>query len=156
MITAGPKELYRMFLASDWWIALSRRKRRKVGKCERCGSKVMLQAHHKVYRENWFDTTLEDLECVCRKCHLEEHGLDGPYKTIGELVKARCRGEISRSEFVQWKKHFPVYVDRPKRPNKKRNPDGWKKHYRLNEYGIYVPRIMTRIRRWKNYGRSSN
>jgi 5-methylcytosine-specific restriction endonuclease McrA len=68
------KELYAIFLESQWWRDLSSFKRRSVGKCERCGSKKHLQSHHKVYRQNWFDTEPGDLEVLCRNCHNAEHG----------------------------------------------------------------------------------
>lgn len=68
-------ELYRMFLDSDWWINLSRSKRRAVKKCQRCGRKKKLQSHHIRYAENWFDTKLEDLEVLCRRCHELEHNI---------------------------------------------------------------------------------
>lgn len=64
-----------MFLDCDWWRALSRRKRKGVGRCERCHTKKRLQAHHKHYPDNWFDTTEADLEVLCRKCHKQEHGI---------------------------------------------------------------------------------
>jgi hypothetical protein len=70
------KEAYALFLQSDFWVGLSRQKRRSAGyKCERCGSKKHTQAHHRFYRDNWFDTLLEDLECLCRKCHRKHHGI---------------------------------------------------------------------------------
>lgn len=73
MTTHTTAELYAMFLESDWWIELSRRKRSMVGHCERCPATSALQAHHVRYPENWFDTRLEDLEVLCRDCHEKEH-----------------------------------------------------------------------------------
>lgn len=69
------KEAYRLFLMSEFWIGLSSRKRNQAKKCERCGSRKKLQSHHKFYRDNWFDTVIEDLECLCRKCHRKHHGI---------------------------------------------------------------------------------
>lgn len=69
------RELYAMFLDSDWWRALSALKRRLVGRCEVCRLRVNLQSHHIRYPENWFDTTLDDLKVLCRVCHEREHGL---------------------------------------------------------------------------------
>lgn len=71
------KELYALFLDSDFWRQLASQARKAAGnKCQRCGvTGVILQAHHKFYRENWFDTQLSDLECLCRDCHRKEHGL---------------------------------------------------------------------------------
>lgn len=66
---------YREFLKSEFWRALSSRKKKEVGKCEVCGAKSGLQSHHIRYPRNWYDTRLEDLEVLCRKCHSKEHGL---------------------------------------------------------------------------------
>lgn len=73
-IQASTKELYRMFLDSDFWRDLSSRKRELVGRCEACGETRRLQAHHKRYPNNWFDTTLDDLTVLCRFCHERKHG----------------------------------------------------------------------------------
>lgn len=72
---SGP-ELYELFLLNDrWWHQLSLKCRWLAGyKCERCGKEGDLIAHHKVYRETWWDTRLEDLECLCRDCHKVAHG----------------------------------------------------------------------------------
>lgn len=75
MIESSTKELYAMFLDSRWWRDLSSAKRLKVGKCERCGEREMLQSHHRFYRDNWFETRPEDLEVLCRGCHEKEHNL---------------------------------------------------------------------------------
>lgn len=69
------KRAYRVFLQSDFWKALSKAKRELAGKCERCRSRENLQAHHTVYRSNWYETKMEDLKVLCRGCHRKEHGL---------------------------------------------------------------------------------
>jgi len=75
MIVLGTKELYALFLECDWWRELTMRKRRKVGKCEKCSTQKRLESHHLRYPENWFDTTEEDLQVLCDDCHREEHGI---------------------------------------------------------------------------------
>lgn len=44
-----------------------------VGKCERCPATKSLQSHHLFYRDDWFQTQIEDLEVLCDLCHEEEH-----------------------------------------------------------------------------------
>lgn len=66
---------YRVFLRTRFWTDLTKKKKEIVGCCERCGSKESLQSHHKHYPQNWFDTTLSDLQVLCRKCHREQHGI---------------------------------------------------------------------------------
>ena len=71
------KREYSKFLRSNFWRSLSSQKRQLVGSCERCGSREVLQAHHKIYRGSWFDTRLEDLEVLCRRCHRKHHRVKG-------------------------------------------------------------------------------
>jgi hypothetical protein len=52
-------EEYAKFLLTPFWVDLSARKRRLVGKCEECGGRHHLQSHHKWYPDNWFETTLD-------------------------------------------------------------------------------------------------
>lgn len=41
--------------------------------CERCGGANMLHVHHKTY-ERLFNELPQDLEILCKICHLKEHG----------------------------------------------------------------------------------
>lgn len=68
------KQRYREFLKSEFWKELSRRKRDLVGKCEECGSTTNLQSHHHEYPKDWYETTLEQLQVLCRECHRKAHG----------------------------------------------------------------------------------
>lgn len=96
------KELYAMFLESDFWIELSRLKRRQAGKCQRCPARKQLQAHHIRYPEHWFDTRLEDLEVLCRDCHEKEHRIAKVVFTPNTPQQARERRQgLERNG--QWK-----------------------------------------------------
>lgn len=66
---------YDEFLQTDFWKRLSRKKKRQHPACQRCGRTERLESHHVVYPRDWFQTKLEDLEVLCRRCHEEEHGL---------------------------------------------------------------------------------
>lgn len=69
---------YREFLKSSFWQDISKScKDRDGGKCVRCDSDDTIQAHHIEYPNNWWNTTLDMLETLCRKCHRIEHGI-GP------------------------------------------------------------------------------
>ena len=89
------RKAYREFLKTEFWINISKFKRSQVGMCESCGSPEHLQCHHKFYRENWFDTRLEDLVVLCRSCHRKEHGITRVRFMI-------CRGDVRFSRFVHW------------------------------------------------------
>lgn len=65
---------YDDYLKSEKWLNLRKSiiKRRK--KCERCGYDQNLQVHHKHYK-NIFNERPQDLELLCARCHMKEHGL---------------------------------------------------------------------------------
>lgn len=69
---------YQHFLQTTYWISIAtciKRAARK--KCERCGNEnTELHIHHKTY-ENHGDELhhLDDLVCLCGKCHAETHGI---------------------------------------------------------------------------------
>lgn len=129
------KELYQIFLQCDWWLRLSDWNKRLCGECEQCGRKDHLQSHHTVYRESWFDTRIEDLECLCDGCHERRHkiGTDGiedtpipdhaftkpspsrvvhDLSTIEGLLNARSAGEITRQRFIQLRQMVQGYAGR--------------------------------------------
>ena len=115
-ILVDGKEAYEMFLESEFWRRLSWECREKAGfVCQRCKKEAQCQAHHTLYREHWFDTKLEDLECICRECHEEEHGIRISVAVKAEAVvvvpaggwtsrtlnRSRSRGEISRQYYLR-------------------------------------------------------
>jgi hypothetical protein len=67
------KERYAFFLQTPFWAELSNRARVLSGKCAECESVSGLQAHHKFYRDNWFDTQIDDLRVLCNSCHWSWH-----------------------------------------------------------------------------------
>jgi hypothetical protein len=77
------QKAYREFLQSAFWVNLSETVRKKAGRCKRCKSKAHLQAHHKRYPEDWYQTRESDLEVLCRKCHAKVHGLIWDEKLCG-------------------------------------------------------------------------
>lgn len=138
------KAAYREFLKSDFWLKLSRKKRKKVGHCERCRSKKCLQAHHRFYRDNWYDTQEEDLEVLCRLCHQKAHGLRKLSKkdkkrrrttpvglfpgamTWKVLCSLRSRNEISREEYKGYEAFLaPNRRKGPKIPRHERHNARW-------------------------------
>jgi hypothetical protein len=90
------KQRYAVFLKTEFWKGLSAEKRRQVGECERCGELEGLQAHHKVYPADWFDSRLEHLEVLCRRCHRAEHGI------VGAPAIMLYRGDLRFSLFAHW------------------------------------------------------
>lgn len=122
MIAVDAKEAYALFLESDFWKELSLAVRRKARHtCARCGKRGGCQAHHLVYRPHWFDVQLEDLQCLCRACHLAAHEPQAAAAPVArkpvvssaldiaealgissrsELNLARSRRQITRPQFL--------------------------------------------------------
>lgn len=171
-------ELYRIFLDSDWWRDLSRRKRQSVGHCERCPSKQRLQSHHIRYPDNWFDTRMEDLEVLCDVCHAAEHGItldsegnimlrdedipehafNKPEWTLETLYEARGNRRISRGEFKRLRQELigdapiPCKVKTGKKVV--RVSFRIKRHKRRQKRWTYIK--TWRGTKWRQRGNSSN
>ena len=58
------------YYASAHWKNLSRRTREQRQKCELCGTKENLHVHHLRYR--FFREEGEDLQVLCRDCHIKD------------------------------------------------------------------------------------
>lgn len=107
----NPKQAYRLFLKSPFWIELSTKKRGLVGKCEKCGDKDRLQCHHWRYPKNWFDATLDDLVVLCRACHRKAHGFVSlPFMLLRDDI--RFSAIVHRSSCLMER----AYKGRPLRP----------------------------------------
>lgn len=87
---------YAEFLRSDFWWNL-RREAIDIAnrRCSRCPSTRFLQAHHTLYRPDWYQTQLEDLIVLCEPCHRKEHGIKKPSKN------AKISPEEQRSRMLR-------------------------------------------------------
>ena len=65
---------YKEYLKSDIWKEISTYVIQRDKVCQRCGRDNCLEVHHKTY-EHIFNEIfhLEDLECLCRRCHNDTH-----------------------------------------------------------------------------------
>ena len=68
---------YQEFLNTRYWQLVSMQVKHDAGcRCARCGSGGQLVVHHPDYRYLGYDMYhLGDLECLCRHCHEEIHGI---------------------------------------------------------------------------------
>jgi hypothetical protein len=138
MTTLSSTERYALFLASEFWKELSRRTRLIVGRCERCGCRHNLQSHHRFYRENWYDTTLSDLEVLCRPCHEKAHGKPIAVRPVQPpRRKKKPRGKFL--EFLRKKKKLQAKARSLRKP--------------LKHWDTFR---CTPIHHWQNRGASSN
>lgn len=137
-MTERQKE-YLAYLESPHWKALRGEALKRDGnKCTRCGSGIILQVHHMIYRTRFEDSLVEDLITLCKECHQAEHGKNPKVKRVKKakrvkkskafvvitnwetLCRARSNKQITRAEFVKQKKiyrpgqrhHRPVNCER--------------------------------------------
>lgn len=61
-----------VYLKSDHWKLLREEKLNISPCCEKCGTTLSLDVHHKEYR-GLYDVKLKDLQTLCRVCHDKTH-----------------------------------------------------------------------------------
>lgn len=69
-------EKYSDYLKSAYWQAVSKAVKAKAGyRCQLCNSPHDLNAHHRTYEHRGSELDhLDDLVCLCRRCHETFHG----------------------------------------------------------------------------------
>ena len=67
---------YQDYLKTDYWKAVAQAvKKRANYRCQICNSQHDLQAHHRCYDHRGKELQhLDDLTCLCRRCHAIFHG----------------------------------------------------------------------------------
>ena len=94
------REWYReVYLQSDHWKNLRLLAMKHHGKrCHSCYSKEQLDVHHLRYG-NIYDVKVQDLQVLCRVCHMQEHGEATPKKSAN-----------NRTMIVHSKKHKKILM----------------------------------------------
>ena len=73
ILSDNDRDYYRnVYLQSDHWKSVREEKLSKVGHCEKCGTTLSLDVHHKEYK-GLYDIRMDDLQVLCRLCHDKEH-----------------------------------------------------------------------------------
>lgn len=86
---------YLEFLKTEFWMDMARECKRLAGwRCVRCGSRKGLQAHHRIYRATWLETRLDDLECLCWRCHQARHGFKVAYLMSAKAIENNRKGRL--------------------------------------------------------------
>lgn len=174
MTVLSTKELYGLFLDSEWWRRLTREKKRSVGnRCELCGGVDGLQSHHVFYRPNWFDTQLKDLLVLCRTCHQRQHGVDDEVIDLNveppsaeparlslyEVNQLRAHRKISRWEFKRLRSEI-LGTPLQSKPLFKKSKPKWRKRTKPKRRGRSPCKpwhyVGSRRHRWVQRGNSSN
>jgi len=68
---------YDDFMKTRYWRLVAQQVKHDAGwRCQLCGSKHGLVAHHDGYRHHGYEMYhLHDLECLCQECHERLHGI---------------------------------------------------------------------------------
>lgn len=71
-----PQDRYSDYLQTDYWKAVSDAVKKKADyRCQVCNSPHDLQAHHRSYAHRGHELDhLDDVTCLCRRCHGIFHG----------------------------------------------------------------------------------
>jgi hypothetical protein len=77
ILTGAPKKIkdkfeYLSYLQSDEWNELKNKIIDRDKHCKLCGSTSNLEIHHLTY-DNLYEENLEDLQCLCNRCHENIH-----------------------------------------------------------------------------------
>lgn len=77
--TAIRRMPYREFLHTRYWNLVALQVKHDAGcRCEKCGGRSGLVVHHPDYHWLGYDMYHADsLQCLCRNCHEQVHGLRG-------------------------------------------------------------------------------
>ena len=68
------QDYYRnVYLLSEHWKRLRKKKLRLNPICEKCRARKHLDVHHLRYK-HLYDVLVEDLQTLCRRCHCKVHG----------------------------------------------------------------------------------
>jgi len=105
---------YRKYISSHEWRKKRERAFEILGKkCNRCGSTVNLEVHHRDY-DNLYNETITDVEIVCGRCHERADDeriagaiIDAAYTTwldkiYGEGMSEYHMNESTWEEFLVW------------------------------------------------------
>lgn len=81
---------YDEYLKTDYWKAVSDAIKRRAGyRCQLCNSQHDLCAHHRTYDHRGRELDyLDDLVCLCRRCHKIFHGIV-PEPAIPQKAKVK-------------------------------------------------------------------
>jgi hypothetical protein len=92
---------YQSYLETDYWKAVAGAVKAKAKfRCQVCNSPHDLNAHHRSYDHRGDELNhLDDLICLCRRCHGIFHGkIEEPQKQMPQIVVKQKPGRITEFE----------------------------------------------------------
>jgi hypothetical protein len=82
------QERYSEYLNTDYWKRVSDAVKAKAGyRCQVCNSQLDLIAHHRTYEHRGNELEhIDDLTCLCRRCHDIFHGKSVPPQEVPRTI----------------------------------------------------------------------
>lgn len=105
----NPGVKYGEYLKTEYWAVVSKEvKRRAKFKCQVCNSPHDLNAHHRTYENRGHEMEhLDDLVCLCRRCHEIFHGKDKPKPTAPHAPEPKKRGIVLKDDYYNHEADLP-------------------------------------------------
>lgn len=93
---------YQAYLQTDYWKNVALEVKRRAGfKCQVCNSPHDLQAHHRTYKNRGNELKhLEDLTCLCDRCHGMYHQKEKVERKEGKVEKKKVM--LADPELTGW------------------------------------------------------
>jgi hypothetical protein len=106
---------YQEYLQSEYWNAVSKAvKGRANYKCQVCNSPHDLNAHHRTYDHRGHEMEhLDDLVCLCRRCHGVFHGKIEPPAPVKEVKIERPKKNRRLIDYAQVQNDMPADDGKP-------------------------------------------
>ena len=115
-------EKYKEYLKSDYWKEVAYQVKKRAGfKCQLCNSQLDIVAHHRCYAHRGDELKhLDDLVCICQRCHAAVHCKDEVREKPVEIIRTGPtkaeRRELRRKAMLE----SGCTTMKPGKPDKKR------------------------------------
>jgi hypothetical protein len=137
-----------IYLKSDHWQSKREEKLKFNPVCEMCGSNEELQIHHLNY-DNQSDEQMEDLQTLCRKCHMKKHNKKSNRKLPKSLVQSYCSAYgVSLDDSIEFSSvdKMANYLQNMK--NNLQEERNENTILQINQQRLHHSKILTQYRKW--------
>jgi hypothetical protein len=95
---------YEEYLKTEYWSRVTKAVKSRAGyRCQVCNSQLDLNAHHRTYEHRGRELEfLDDLICMCRRCHAVFHG---KIEVMPVIVEVPAQPQAAQQSPQQGKKH---------------------------------------------------
>jgi hypothetical protein len=108
------KQRYEEYLKSEYWQLVSKAVKARAGyRCQVCNSQHDLQAHHRTYEHRGRELEhLDDLTCLCRRCHAVFHGAGVNQEPVKKAKETKRPGRYEYDHDADMPEGDPIILTR--------------------------------------------